>query len=258
MAIRTGLRPGFAGGRPASLAGRQGKLFDMLRGSRQGRRVRQGGRAWRDDDARGRLRPFAPVADAGVGADGAHDGVGGKLDPVDALKKIFEDEAEIPGAEGEEPGGVGMTVHGRAAGEVVVAGDIERVVPMDEGFLDGVAVGMVADAAQARVTGGVRPPRPFGRVPSAQGTFAALSASRQGKVVGARRWAFGWASLGYGPLGRAWLGCTRFDCAPFGGVCPERGRRTQGRQGRWFGRRVDGGAGDANGSGLNDPVHITS
>jgi hypothetical protein len=157
-----GLRAGFAGDTFAVLCGsRKGALGAL----RQGWRPRQRGRGGGDDDARGRVNPFSGVVDAGVGADGADDGVSGDLDLVDALEQAFEDEAEVPAAAGEEPDGVGMTVNGRAIGEVVVEGDIGGAVPMDEVFLDGVAVGVAADAADARVAGGVRPPRPFDFAP---------------------------------------------------------------------------------------------
>jgi hypothetical protein len=111
-----------------------------------------GSRAGDDEDARGRVNPFSLVVDAGVGADGADDGVCGDLDLVDALEKAFEDEPEIPAAAGEEPGDVGMAVNGGAVGEVVVDGNIGGAVPMDEGFLDGLAVGVMADAALALVS----------------------------------------------------------------------------------------------------------
>jgi hypothetical protein len=107
-----------------------------------------------DEDARGRVNPFSLVVDAGVGANGPDDGVRGDFDFVNALEQAFQDEAKIPAAAGEEPGGVGVTVDGRAAGEVVVDGNVGGAVPMDEGFLDGLAVGVMADAALELVAAG--------------------------------------------------------------------------------------------------------
>ena len=110
---------------------------------------------------RGRLDPFSGVVDAGVGAGGADDGIGRRYDSLGLLENTFERTAEIPTANGIEPGGIGMTVDG-IVGDFVILGDPGRAVPVDEGFLDGVAVGVAADTALALVTARIRPPRGSG------------------------------------------------------------------------------------------------
>jgi hypothetical protein len=110
---------------------------------------------------RGRLDPFSGVVNARVGADGADNGIGCGNDPLGLLENAFERAAEIPAANGIEPGGIGMTVDG-IVGDFVILGDQGRAVPVDEGFLDGVAVGVTADTALALVTAQVRPPRGSG------------------------------------------------------------------------------------------------
>ena len=106
---------------------------------------------------RGRLDPFSGVVNPGVGAGGADNGIGRGYDSLGLLENAFEGAAEIPAANGIEPGGIGMTVEG-IVGDFVVLGDQGGAVPVDEGFLDGVAVGVAADTALALVTARVGPP----------------------------------------------------------------------------------------------------
>lgn len=99
---------------------------------------------------RGRLDPLAVIVDAGVGVDSADDGVGGGCDVHGALDDVAEGEAEIAVAQREEASGVRVAVEG-TGGDVVVAGDVAGRVPVDEVFLDGLALVVAADGAVAGV-----------------------------------------------------------------------------------------------------------
>ena len=109
----------------------------------------------------GRLDPFPGVVDPRVGAGGADNGIGGGDDPLGLLENAFEGAAQIPAAHGIEPSGIGMTVEG-IVGDFVVLGDQGRAVPVDEGFLDGIAVRVGAGTALALVAARVRRPRGSG------------------------------------------------------------------------------------------------
>jgi hypothetical protein len=107
-----------------------------------------------DDDLPGRLDPFACFRDAGVSADGANDGARrDDLDFVYALDKVSEGEAEVVVTTGEEPGGMGVSIDGNFIGEIVFGGNLVGALPVEEGFLDCVAIGVAADGALTLVAG---------------------------------------------------------------------------------------------------------
>ena len=69
-----------------------------------------------DEDAIGRVDPVAIGGHAGIGADGADDGVAGNDGAVGVLDELFEGVAEIAAAAGVEAGGVGVAIQGRTGG----------------------------------------------------------------------------------------------------------------------------------------------
>lgn len=79
------------------------------------------------------------------------DGHGGDVHSVYLVENAFEDESQVALAEREEAAGVGMAINGAAAGKMVVAVDLVWTVPIHEVILDGFAVGVVADMAEALV-----------------------------------------------------------------------------------------------------------
>ena len=113
------------------------------------------GAARGDDDVRGRLDPFARVGDAGVSADGADDTFGRWGNVLGLLDDQSQGEAEIPAALREKTEGMGVAVDGGASGELEFVGDAGNGAPVEESFLDGVALRVLADAAAALVVGKV-------------------------------------------------------------------------------------------------------
>lgn len=105
----------------------------------------------REDDLRGWLDPFASVGDFRVGVDGAKHARGGRFDALGALDDVFEREAEVAAAAIKKREGVGVSKNGSAGREMKFELDRERAAPLEEGFFDGVAFGMAADAAAAFV-----------------------------------------------------------------------------------------------------------
>lgn len=104
-----------------------------------------------NDQLAGRLDPATVFVEATVSADRSdyavcRDGAGrGFLDDV------FEAESHVAGAAPEEIEGVGVAVDGAAVRELEFVADVARASPLDEGFLDGFAFWMLADAAAPNV-----------------------------------------------------------------------------------------------------------
>lgn len=100
-----------------------------------------------DDDFFAGFVPVAAVVDAGEGADGADDGVGGRDDALG----LFDEEAEgvtgLLGAEAEEAEGVAVPVDDAAVGEAEFVGDDGRTVPVKDGLVDCLSFGVIADGA---------------------------------------------------------------------------------------------------------------
>lgn len=90
------------------------------------------------------------VGKAGIGAHGADDAVAGDLDGAGVFEDAVEDRTKILLAGGVEAGGVGVTVEG-AHGQAVMTGGLERLVPVKEKLVDGLAFRMLANGALALV-----------------------------------------------------------------------------------------------------------
>ena len=104
-----------------------------------------------DDDAGGRVDPFAGIVDAGDGSGSADDRGSGDRNFVDAFDDALHGEAEIEAAFGEEAGGVCVTIYRREVAKAVAAGEASGVAPVEELKFDGVAIGVVADATFCRM-----------------------------------------------------------------------------------------------------------
>lgn len=100
-----------------------------------------------DDDFLAGLVPLAVVVDAGEGADGSDDGVGGRDDALGLFDQEAEGVAGLFGSEVEEAEGLSVSVNNAAVGEIEFVGDDGWAVPVKDGLLDGVAFGVIADRA---------------------------------------------------------------------------------------------------------------
>ena len=102
-------------------------------------------------DAGGGLGPADGVAEAGVGADGFDIGRGGELDVFAALENVLDGEEVISAALLIEAGGMSVAIEDATVAEIEFVDDVDRVVPVEEFFLDGFAFRMMADSALAAV-----------------------------------------------------------------------------------------------------------
>jgi hypothetical protein len=87
-----------------------------------------------------------------VRADGADQAGGGDFNFNGAFDNVFEGEANVPAALGEEAGGMGVAIERAPIGEFKFRGYKIRTDPVEECFLDSVTVGVFADGAFAAVT----------------------------------------------------------------------------------------------------------
>jgi hypothetical protein len=94
-----------------------------------------------------RLAPVALAVDAGKGADGANDGVGGGDDALGLFDEVAEGVAALLGSELEESEGPGVPPDDAAVGESEFIGDRRWALPVKNALVDGVAFGVVADGA---------------------------------------------------------------------------------------------------------------
>jgi hypothetical protein len=97
---------------------------------------------------RGRLDPSAVVGDAGVGPDGANDGVAGNCRAVAVLQNAIERGAHVAGAASVEPCGAGVAID-HALVDLVGLTDVVGMLPLDELVFDFVALGVAANEAPA-------------------------------------------------------------------------------------------------------------
>jgi len=101
------------------------------------------------------LEPAALVIEVGVGAGGADD-----VEIRRLFVRAFHDSLEGGGdgaaAAGKEAGRVDMAVNVGVVGDVVVAGNLFRTPPAEEGLLDVASVGMAAHAALEPVVSQIR------------------------------------------------------------------------------------------------------
>jgi len=103
------------------------------------------------DDALGRRDDVALRIHAVVKLESPDDAVGGDGSSLDVLEVAFEDSAGVSIALGEEPDGVCVTIESGAAGKPMLFHDSPDAVPSKKIFLNGLAVGMVADGAETLV-----------------------------------------------------------------------------------------------------------
>ena len=85
--------------------------------------------------------------EAGIGADGAEDGVGGDGGGLNLLDKDIEDGADVLVAAGFEAEGVRVAVDDRPVRQVVVFDDVVGAMPIEEIVFDLGALRVVTDMA---------------------------------------------------------------------------------------------------------------
>src|SRR5580693_8050976 len=111
---------------------------------------------WAGDEIGGSrgLDPSTTVIDSGIEASGADDGVVTfRRTMLDILQDAFEHTGDFSSTALEKFSGMSVTINRSAVGDAVSSGDLARAGPTDEVTFDGVAVGMGADDAAARVAG---------------------------------------------------------------------------------------------------------
>ena len=104
-----------------------------------------------NDHLFGGLDVGAVVGEAAGDLYGADYGVGVGLGLSGFFDDAVEGEADFGAAAEPEAGGVGMAIEGGEAGDIVVFDDLIVTGPVEEGFVDGFAFGVVADGAFAGV-----------------------------------------------------------------------------------------------------------
>jgi len=99
------------------------------------------------------VNPFAAFVDSRMGANGANEPFGGWRNALGLFDDVFERRAHIPVAELVQAQSAGVPVNGHVATrEVELHPDEVDILPVKEGFLDGFALGVVTNDAQALVT----------------------------------------------------------------------------------------------------------
>ncbi|MGH7483995.1 MAG: hypothetical protein ACRD59_03460 [Candidatus Acidiferrales bacterium] len=103
-------------------------------------------------DLGGEFGPAAAGIEAGVGADGTKDAVGGDFYFAGTFDDEVEGAVKIFAALAEQAGGGGVARDGAIVGDPVVVSDLRRDAPVEKFFFDGFAIGMMANDATASVT----------------------------------------------------------------------------------------------------------
>ena len=103
-----------------------------------------------DDGLRG-ADPVAFAVQLGIEANGADDGGGRHIYRVHMFEERLERDANRLAATCEQSGGVGVAVNRGVIREAELFGDVDRMAPVKEIVFDGVAVGMSANGAFARM-----------------------------------------------------------------------------------------------------------
>lgn len=98
-----------------------------------------------------RIHPLTLCVEPAAGANRANDGVDGRLDAFGALHDVFEGVAHVRAAPVHQPGGVGMAIDAAVIAEIVFAGDVSRIAPVEDVVVNFGAMGMAADEAFAFV-----------------------------------------------------------------------------------------------------------
>src|SRR5208282_3067550 len=104
-----------------------------------------------NDEAPGRVDPFAAVVDAGAGVDGAQDDIGIGLGLIGMFDEEFGGEAQILAATFVKPASARVAIDGAVTREFVVLLDEVGVAPVDEVLFDVGALAVIADSAFAGV-----------------------------------------------------------------------------------------------------------
>ena len=102
-------------------------------------------------DAGDGFGPADGVAEAGVGANGFYIRRGSEFDVVAGFEDVFDGEEVISATLLIEASGVSMAIENATVAEIEFVDDVDRVVPVEEFFLDGFAFGMMADGTFAAV-----------------------------------------------------------------------------------------------------------
>ena len=106
-----------------------------------------------DDEAFDGLVPVAVFVEAGVSLDRADDAIRGGGDGFGLFHDEFERATGACGTFAEQIEGVSVAVEDAAIVELEVVGNGGRPLPVEEGLVDGVAVGVIADGAERLVMG---------------------------------------------------------------------------------------------------------
>jgi len=109
--------------------------------------------------------------EAGIGADGAEDGVGGDWGGLSLLDEDIEDGADVLVAAGPESEGVRVAVDDRPVRQVVVLDDFVGAMPVEEIVFDLRALRVMTDMA---LTGVALEVGPRWAEPAASGDFVDL------------------------------------------------------------------------------------
>ncbi|HEV2205794.1 MAG TPA: hypothetical protein VGR36_04610 [Candidatus Acidoferrales bacterium] len=121
-----------------------------------------------------RFVPAAVLVEAGEGADGSDDRVGGGEDALGLFDEIAEGVAGLFGSELGEAEGAGVPPDNAAVAEVEFVGDDGWTVPVEDTFLDGFAFGVVADGAVGDVSVKGAVGVPVGATPAGMGSVFTL------------------------------------------------------------------------------------
>jgi hypothetical protein len=107
-----------------------------------------------NDDCLSGADPLARFVDLSIDARGVDDGVGSDLHAIGALEKRLQGEANRLAATRKYARGVDVAVDRGVVRDAVFFGDVVRAAPAEESELDGLAVGMLAYVASARMARG--------------------------------------------------------------------------------------------------------
>jgi hypothetical protein len=109
------------------------------------------------DHSRGEFDPGAIVPEAGIGTDGAEDGVGGDGGGLSLLNEDIEDGADVLVAAGFEAEGVRVAVDDRPVRQRVVFDDFVGAMPVEEIVFDLGALRVMTDLALTGMASEVGP-----------------------------------------------------------------------------------------------------
>jgi hypothetical protein len=158
-AIRFGqCRIGFCGGATALGGFRRSGVRGWVRRKSRRRSGWLGGLHGSGDEVlrAGRFYPIAVFVDSHIETGGTNDHVRG-FDgaAVSGLEKAFEDASDLSLASLKKAGVVRVAIDGETIGEVILPSYLLGAAPADEIAFDGIAIGMRADGATARMAGKV-------------------------------------------------------------------------------------------------------